>query len=167
MLRDYEEFRKRLRDDSEGPCAALLRTALITRMTNAAFVVFQSSYDHILEGRFHDELLDKSECEILVNALKRLASDRAVNDQSVARLELFAKRVLEQLLDTFWDGAQTALKGDKQHKQASGLISKDFIEVAKNSKMSARYKQVQLVVDYVNGMTDSYAKRLHADLFNG
>ena len=87
------------------------------------------------------------------------------------------RRVIGDLMDIFWEGAEAmpptgAPKTFTFAGKAVALISPNYRQVFQHSLAEERtlpkqYHQFQLVTDYVCGMTDSFAKRLHAELFNG
>ena len=80
-------------------------------------------------------------------------------------------------MDVFWEGAETiplnrALDTSGFAGKAAALFSPNYIQVFRHSVCTIRtlpveYHRFQLMTDYICGMTDSFAKRLHADLFNG
>ena len=79
-------------------------------------------------------------------------------------------------MDVFWEGAEAMpSKGDPSTSTFAGkaamLISSNYRRVLQDSlnkaRLPAKYCRLQLVTDYICGMTDSFAKNLHAELFNG
>ena len=81
-------------------------------------------------------------------------------------------------MDVLWEGAAILprdgeLKTKEFAGKAAALISRNYRQVfrhsvdAENGKLPEAYHRFQLVTDYICGMTDSFAKRLHAELFNG
>ena len=80
-------------------------------------------------------------------------------------------------MDSFWEGAATIpLAGPPNTSTFAGksaaLFSANYRRVfqhfvEENKDLPEKYHRLQLLTDYVCGMTDSFAKRLHAELFNG
>ena len=79
-------------------------------------------------------------------------------------------------MDVFWEGALAMPpEGDPDTStfagKAAALISRNYRQVfqdsLKDGKLPEEYSRLQLVTDYVCGMTDSFAKGMHAGLFNG
>ena len=80
-------------------------------------------------------------------------------------------------MDVFWQGAEAMpLSGAPNTSgfagKAAALFSPNYIQVFQHSvytkqTLPVEYHRFQLMTDYICGMTDSFAKRLHADLFNG
>lgn len=77
----------------------------------------------------------------------------------------------------FWEGAsELAPDGAIKPKEFTGklqaLMSDAYRKVFQNfvkqqADLPVDYHRLQLVTDYVCGMTDSFAKRLHSELTNG
>lgn len=80
-------------------------------------------------------------------------------------------------MDIFWEGAKSLPIGgepktSKFEGKAAALISANYRRVfrdfaTENNDLPETYHRFQLVTDYICGMTDSFAKRLHGELFNG
>jgi dGTPase len=92
-------------------------------------------------------------------------------------LELMGRKVIGDLMDVFWEGAAAIpTKGQVKTKKFPGkaaeLISSNYRKVfqafaAEKPTLPEIYHRLQLMTDYICGMTDSFAKTLHAELFNG
>ena len=79
-------------------------------------------------------------------------------------------------MDVFWEGAEKIPPMDPPNTsdfagKAAALFSPNYVEVFRRSvrggSLPVAYYRLQLVTDYICGMTDSFAKNLHAELFNG
>lgn len=85
------------------------------------------------------------------------------------------RKVIGDLMDIFWEGAEHmplehAPKTKRFPGKIAALLSENYRRVFQNSvnrDLPENYCRFQLVTDYVCGMTDSFAKRLHAELTNG
>lgn len=157
--------------------AAAFRTGAIAVMTNAAFETFVERYDDIMAGRYKGALLPDSSATALRKCLDGLGKTRIYATPPTLKLELMGRRVIGDLMDVFWSGAM-ALPKDRDPKatsfagKAAALISPNYRKVfrhsmAQQADLPEQYHRFQLVTDYVCGMTDTFAKRLHAELFNG
>lgn len=165
-------------DDLEDDIkAAAFRTAAIRVMADEAFAVFQANYAAIMEGRYTGSLLEDSRAKDLSDCLRTLGKIHVYPTRSTLTLELMGRKVIGDLMDVFWEGAE-ALPKDKAPKpstfpgKAAALFSPNYRKVFqhfvnKRTDLPERYHRFQLVTDYICGMTDSFAKRLHAELFNG
>ena len=165
-------------DDLEDDIkAAAFRTAAIRVMADEAFAVFQANYAAIMEGRYTGTLLEDSNAKDLSDCLRTLGKTYVYPTRSTLTLELMGRKVIGDLMDVFWEGAQ-ALPKDKAPKpatfpgKAAALFSPNYRKVfqyfvSERCDLPEQYHRFQLVTDYICGMTDSFAKRLHAELFNG
>ena len=157
--------------------AAAFRSAAISVMVAGAFQEFQAQYDEIMNGRYQHALLPQSDAKELATCLRRLGEKRVYPTRSTLTLELMGRRVIGDLMDVFWEGAEAMPPTGPPETstfagKAAALISPNYRQVFQHSLAEERtlpkqYHQFQLVTDYVCGMTDSFAKRLHAELFNG
>jgi dGTPase len=164
--------------DLEGDImAAAFRTAAIGVMVGAAFKVFQRQYEAIMQGQYEGALLSNSEANDLSECLRKLGRTRVYPTRSTLTLELMGRKVIADLMDLFWEGAE-ALPKDKDPKtstfagKAAALFSPNYRKVFQyfaneGTDLPEQYHRFQLVTDYICGMTDSFAKRLHGELFNG
>lgn len=165
-------------DDLEDDIrAAAFRTGAIRVMAEGAFNVFQSQYDAIMHGKYQGALLHDSAAKELSDCLRDLGKTRVYPTRSTLTLELMGRNVIGDLMDVFWEGAE-ALPKDKAPKtatfagKAAALFSPNYRKVFQHFVNARRdlpeqYHRFQLVTDYICGMTDSFAKRLHGELFNG
>lgn len=161
-------------------CAAF-RTAAINVLVAAAAEVFRQNYDDIMGGNFtgkgKGELVGTGPTAPFVELLKAIGRTKIYCTHSNLKLELLGRKVIKDLLTLFWEGA-SELEPDKDPKpkkfpgKLQALLSdayrKVFSHFAKErGDLPIGYHRFQLVTDYVCGMTDSFAKRLHSELTNG
>ena len=109
--------------------------------------------------------------------LRQIGQEHVYQTHSTFKLELMGRRVIVDLMDVLWEGAAAMpLTGSPDTSTFAGksaaLFSPNYRRVfqhfaAENKDLPERYHRLQLLTDYVCGMTDSFAKRLHAELFNG
>ena len=156
--------------------ASAFRTAAIAIAVPSVVNVFKEKYSEIMAGKYAGELVADCNASSLVSQLKAIGRSRVYCTPSTLKLELMGRRVIGDLMDIFWEGAKY-LPVDKPPKtknfegKAAALLSENYCRVFKYSvsekKFPEAYHRLQLVTDYVCGMTDSFAKRLHAELMNG
>ena len=140
-------------------------------------------YDQIMSGDFKDEeLLNIEPLKNIVKHIKDLIFKKAFSSAEVLELELVGDTVITKLLDLFIPAILT-IPGKNSTKTKEEklvrLISDNFLYVQclpKSSKDKewrllikelTDYEKIQIVVDYISGMTDSYAVSLHKKLMNG
>jgi len=157
--------------------ASAFRTASIGVVVQSVIREFKANYHAIMEGKYKDELVSKCDTARLTEKLKKIGRERVYNTPSNLKLELMGRRVICDLMDIFWEGAEVLpidepLKTKKFPGKAGALLSSNYRRVFYHSvkeqtELPEIYHRFQLVTDYVCGMTDTFAKRLHAELMNG
>ena len=157
--------------------ASAFRTAAISIMVESAFTVFKTQYGEIMHGQYPGALLQDSDAKELAECLRNVGIKHVYPTRSTLTLELMGRQVIGDLMDIFWEGAEVMpTTGDPDTSEFAGkaaaLFSVNYRRVFQNiaretTSLPDQYHRCQLVTDYICGMTDSFAKRLHADLFNG
>jgi dGTPase len=153
------------------------RVNSISEMVRAVVEIFDRRYEEIMNGTYHGELIYDKDCRggSFVTACKDLLRDRVFRNDEVLRLEVRGRQVIHDLMKLFWEGAQSYLKDQETHTKTYGgklylLISANYRELFEQRLKAGEdeiYCAVQLVTDYVAGMTDGFACKLHQDLMNG
>ena len=163
-----------LPDDVHGTA---FRTAAIGVLIKGTLAAFQQNYESIMAGAFTNELVTVGAIADLVELFKRIGRQHIYCTPSNLKLELMGRRIIHDLLDMFWEGAEVLpLDGKLKPKKFPGklglLLSSNYRKVfchfvEAQPELPVFYHRLQLVTDYICGMTDSFAKRLHAELTNG
>lgn len=158
--------------------ASAFRTAAIGVSVGAVADAFQDKYADIMGGTYEGDLTSDCRSTPLIELLKKIGRERVYCTHPTIKLELMGRRVIHDLMDLFWEGAE-ALPTDGPPKtkdfpgRLGALLSENYRTVFRHSVrdvssgLPEAYRRFQLVTDYVCGMTDSFAKRLHAELTNG
>lgn len=183
----YDEFKKSidefdLNKHEEMPTEDIISTKIMSlRVFFQAYCInkiceeFVNSYDEIMTGNYKKSLCEsKNLVNIIGNngIIRKLCIKYAYQNSEVLKLEIIGKKVLTTLLDSF---IKAILCEDyKKPKEECGkfysLISSNFKfiqHVDKNNNYNKnldKYSRIQLVIDYISGMTDSYALNLHKTL---
>ena len=161
-------------------CAAF-RTAAIGFGVKAAGEVFQQNYDAIMAGKFASkgigELVGMGPAAPFIELLKGIGRTKIYCTPSNLKLELLGRTVIKELLTLFWEGASVLepdrpIKPKKFTGKLQALLSDSYLKVfthfvKERGDLPIGYHRLQLVTDYVCGMTDSFAKHLHSELTNG
>ncbi|WP_084610098.1 dGTP triphosphohydrolase [Archangium violaceum] len=159
--------------------AQLFRTGVIATTKEAVIQSFDANYDAIMSGSYPGELISDSAAKGLIDACKEVGRRHIYRADQTLRLEVLGRRVIHDLMDIFWEGASSfghpPPEPQKFARKFEGkiynLLSHNYRAVFENalesSKLPTRYHQFQLVTDYVCGMTDTFACKLHAELTNG
>jgi dGTPase len=142
---------------------------------NAVIEAFKKYYKNIMNGSYTKELTADCSAVTLVKRLKELGQEKVYCTSPTLKLELMGRRVITDLMDIFWEGVRELPKeGMPETKDFPGkigaLLSTNYRRVWQHNveKLGdSQYHRLQLVTDYICGMTDTFAKRLHAELMNG
>jgi dGTPase len=157
--------------------ASAFRTASIGVVVRAAIDAFKANYASIMDGTYKHELVEDSDASVLVKTLKEFARAKAYATPANLKLELMGRKVICDLMDVFWEGAvELPVEGSPKPKKfpgkAGSLLSDNYRRVFQHwvkqqPRLPQKYHQLLLVTDYVSGMTDSFATKLHRELRNG
>ena len=143
---------------------------------------FISNYEDIMAGQYKaGELLQAN--DVLVNGLKKITRDNCFSCHEVLALELVGDKVIRTLLNIFVEilinhSGEELLDTRTYAGKVFKLISANFIYIAENEHEDIRkleteaekldalkvYDKLHLAVDFVSGMTDSYAVNLYKEL---
>lgn len=169
-----------IQDELSGDVnASAFRTAVIGLTVNAAVLAFQKHYNDIMNGLYRGELVKDCEAATLIKSLKLIGKSKVYCTPSNLKLELMGRHVICDLMDIFWEGASDLPVAGKPASRtfsgkAGALLSENYRSVFQHSlatksktKLPEQYHRLQLVTDYVCGMTDTFATRLHSELTNG
>ncbi len=149
------------------------RTRVIGKAVAAVVDVFFDKYEAIMAGEYHGELLDDAKPVAgLYRVLKEeLGRKHVYPAKGNLRLELLGRNVIHQLMDLFFTADPTA-KTRKFPGKAFHLLSQNYRTVfdkpiGSEAQLPLEYRRLQLITDYLCGMTDSFATNLHRELFHG
>ena len=143
---------------------------------NCATFKFGDKYDQIMEGTYKQNLLDETFHQYTMKILTEFRKERIFTNEDILRQEISGKSILKFLLDTFvpavlyFDEDFDALyRPTSTDQKLISLISENYVrecEYASKEKDEAErlYLRLLLVVDFLSGMTDSYAKNLYREL---
>jgi dGTPase len=147
--------------------ASAFRTASIGVVVQAVIETFKQQYELIINGKYQRELIEDSSAKNLVKELKVIARQRAYATPPNLKLELMGRKVICDLMDVFWEGAEKlAINAPLKPKSFAGksgaLLSENYRRVFQHwvkeqNHLPETYHRLQLVTDYVAGMTDTFA----------
>ena len=149
------------------------RTLVIGKAVPAVVQAFFDNYDALMEGNYHGELLrDSGAVAGLYRVLKEEVGRKHVYPaKGNLRLELLGRSVIYDLMDLF-HGADPNAKTRKFQGKSFHLLSQNYRTVFQSpvgceKQLPDEYRRLQLITDYLCGMTDTFATNLHRELFNG
>lgn len=133
---------------------------------------FVSNYNSIMNGTYkhtndkYKSLLNCEKCKELEHFVRNKCIEFAYENKEVLTLELVGKEVLDNLLNKFVFAAlETTDPNAKSYsKKIYKLISENFKYIHEGEAHNNPYERIQIVVDYISGMTDSYALNLNKKL---
>ena len=138
---------------------------------------FMKHYDSIMSGTYKKELLDSK--KDFVDYLKKSVTGKyCFSCHEVLALELVGDKVIKTLLDVFVSALTESNVKELENAalfqgKIYSLISSNFKYIAlhdydqngqKKLKDISMYDKLHLVVDFISGMTDSYAVNLYKEL---
>jgi dGTPase len=149
------------------------RVRAIGKIVTAAAEAFKNHSVEIMRGEYHGELVEDSCAATLVAACKKINRKQVYRSDETLKLELMGRKVIHDLLDIFWEGANEKSLGRSNTfaSKAYNLLSDNYRKVFKHEldgrELPKLYCRKQLVTDYICGMTDTFAVNLHKRLTNG
>lgn len=166
-------------DESERILAQVrnFRNIVQTYLFTKAKEKFINSYDELMNGKFGPQeiLIDEKN---FIKELKNITARNCFGCQEVLELELVGDKVLKTLLDIFvptiLNNKQKEIEDTKIYAgKLYKIISPNFKYIARHDYCTGKYREfddipiydkLHLVVDYISGMTDSYAVNLYKKL---
>lgn len=151
--------------------AEYLRAKVIGRLVQSAARVFIDRQDELLEGRLEHPLLDYLDCRDVLTAIRRRSIRSIYNHRSVAEVIAAGFEMVSGMLDIFMPCVNELAAEARGRGQAScrsrrlAAILPDFTgDSGDDSWKYDTYTRLMRVMDYVAGMTDSYAVSLYQKL---
>ena len=136
---------------------AYLRAKAIGRLIDAAVTAFFDHEDAIMAGSFGGGLLEKTRHAETLKAMEQLETQRLFHSRERLELEIGAGEVLTTLLASFVnaveDWAAAGFRDDPLSPRARALVHL----LPAPPRFAARYDRLLAVVDFIAGMTDTYA----------
>lgn len=147
-----------IKDDNDR--ISYLRAKCINALTMICAARFAEFAKNIIQGSFNDDLFGffKLKCQVM-QEIKKVSEERIYNHSSVIKIELVGYRVIYDLLCLF---IPAVLNSNPSHKdeKIKKLIPNQFNVVDEETP----YYKVMAVLDYISGMTDTFAMQLYRDL---
>jgi dGTPase len=177
-LEEFGEFSGQSRAEAY---AKMFRTASIREHVSAVVEEFKKQYEKMKFGGYHGELIEDGSTGTFAKACKRLAADQVFTSSDILRLETMGRRVIHDLMEFFWEGVNEAPYDDPKSfkrfpRKTYELMSENYRAVfsrdqteerIEETKLPLEYRRLQLVADYICGMTDNFACSLHKQITNG
>ena len=129
---------------------------------------FVDVHDDILKGNYQKELLKDSPAKAVRKGFKVL-SRTVFADPNVMQAEIAGYEIITGLLDKF----VTASHSKEFHAEGTGMAGRCYRMISPSlrhiheqypSKKQQKYRNLQLIVDFISGMTDNYALNYYKKL---
>jgi dGTPase len=129
---------------------------------------FIDKYDEIMNGELEEEIIDISKASDIRKAYKKLQY-KVFDDKNIVKKEIAGWEAIYGLLKIFTKASESPNfkpEGNTYESRLYKMISSSHrivfeeVETYKNEE----YKKLQLIVDFITGMTDSYAINLYQEL---
>ncbi|WP_418537839.1 deoxyguanosinetriphosphate triphosphohydrolase [Odoribacter laneus] len=136
---------------------AFLRAGIINKLINACADVFCNNYETIMDGTFKSTLIKNlsGTNKEAYDKCTDLAYSRIYHTNIVTQIQIAGFKILGTILKEYTDAV---LKPETYYARNILSVMPEQYQVSKENSM---YTKIQTVVDYVSGMTDSYALNLY------
>ena len=136
---------------------AFLRAGIINKLINACADVFCNNYEAIMDGTFKSTLIKNlsGTNKEAYDKCTDLAYSRIYHTDIVTQIQIAGFKILGTILKEYTDAV---LKPETYYARTILSVMPEQYQVSKENSM---YTKIQTVVDYVSGMTDSYALNLY------
>lgn len=125
-------------------------------------------YDKIMKGELESEIIDVSEANDVRKAYKELQK-KVFSNSNIIKKEVAGWEAIYGLLSIMVKASRSEnfkAEGNTYESRIYKLISSSHRDVYENIEKyrNEEYKKLQLIVDFISGMTDSYAITLYQEL---
>lgn len=129
---------------------------------------FVLNYDEIMAGELQNEIIDISKAKDIRASYKKLQGI-VFNDKSILKKEIAGWEAIYGLLSIFVKASKSEnfkSTGNNYESRLYNIISNSHRKVFESIERypNQEYKKIQLIVDFISGMTDSYAINLYQEL---
>jgi dGTPase len=166
-------------DSRDSLLGQSMRLFGINHCIPAAAQCWIDNYNGIMSGSYRNELYKNSPAEPFMTACKSLAKDYIYSSSDTLKLELLGREVICYLMDTFWQGIKEYNPSETDMPRGFAgnifsLVSKNYVKVCRaaaldpgGGNINLSYLRMQLLTDYICGMTDTFAVTLYRELRYG
>jgi dGTPase len=146
-----------IRDMKLGSLRALAIAALIRQCTT----IFIENEDPLLSGSFDNALVDSTESRSSLDEIIKISIQKIYRSKSNIEKEVTGAAVIYKLLESFASAAIRAYQEKAEHidKKILSLLPEQYSYFLKKSE--SLYASLQLINDFVSGLSDSNALRVH------
>ncbi len=129
---------------------------------------FDDEYDNIMNGTLEKEIIDISSASDIRKSYKKLQY-KVFDEKKIIKKEIAGWEAIYGLLKIFVKAAESEKfkeNGNNYESRLFKIISSSYRTVHNSIEKypNEKYKKIQLIVDFISGMTDSYAINLFQEL---
>lgn len=145
--------------EAHGEIAAIrfIRAVAVGRCIRALTETLDQRYDDIMHGRMMQSLTEASSFAPRYEVVKDYSVQRIYRHESVVKVEITGYNIISRLMGLFLEWVENP-KSNLGRKIGAVLHA----DAAASAEKQARFRHV---IDYVSGMTDSYALQSYKSLF--
>ncbi len=137
-------------------------------MIEGIIQAFKDNYNQIMTGTLESEIVDISTAADIRKAYKKLQFI-VFDDKKIVKKEIAGWEAIYGLLEIFVKASESdnfKAEGNTYEARLFKIISSSYRTVYNSVEKypNNRYKRLQLIVDFISGMTDSYAINLFQEL---
>ncbi len=147
---------------SENDKVGYLRAKSISDLVHYLSDIFLDEEKNIIEGKFDKDLISVIPQGKYLKKIENISIRKIYSYESVVEREAAGYEVLAGLLDTFIKPVNEAVlnKFSSKSKTIFKLLPEEFISANEKSGNNL-YERLLNIIDFVSGMTDSYAVSLY------
>lgn len=129
---------------------------------------FEQNYEEIMTGELQNEIIEISRAKDIRKAYKRLQY-KIFDNKAILKKEIAGWEAINGLLQIFTKASRSinfSNSGNNFESRLYKIISPSyrFIYEKIEKYNNPEYRKLQLIVDFISGMTDSYAINLYQEL---
>lgn len=162
-----EAYKRHYEEDIDGYIIHRLRVYIKGIMIDAMDKAFKDAYSKIMNGKFENELIEKSEVAKLAKVLRDIEKDRIYYSKEIVESKTRAVTVIRKLLNEYVPAVLNYSEKDEGKDTSNNLLYQSlslnyrFICDHENEKTTDEnrklYNRLLLVTDQISGMTDTHA----------
>ena len=165
-----DEIKKLAKKYKENPPLLIQKFRIFAQqiMIEKVIETFKEKYEDIMKGKLEKELIEVSSAADIRKSYKELQKI-IFNDKNILKKEIAGWETIRGLLEIFVKASESPNfkeNGKNYESKLYKLISFDHRHVFTNIEKYKKeeYKKLQMIVDYISGMTDTYALNLFQNL---
>lgn len=142
----------------------ILRAMAISQLVSECTQIFEENEDKMLDGSFDTDLTSRIPSADVMKEIIALSVDKIYRSKLVLEKEAGGYEVIDHLIESFAEAAYQYRFGEVLPKHNSIYRLLPEASVIELQQSESVYELLQVVIDFVSGLTDSHAVRLYKTL---